>query len=94
MKVTSSLDSDDILQLIFTYLTEISSLRECNDIIMALANMGRALTNADRCTVWVVSDDNKNIWTKVAHGIDPIQIPIESGIVGCSVTTGKKNNNR
>ncbi|MEA2092128.1 MAG: HD domain-containing protein, partial [Campylobacterota bacterium] len=29
-------------------------------------------------------------WTKVAHGIDAIRLPIDSGIVGCSITTGKK----
>ena len=90
MTTKNSLGSDEILQLIFTYLTEVSSLRNYDDIIMVLANMGRALTNADRCTVWVVSDDKKTIWTKVAHGMDAIQIPIDSGIAGCCITKGKK----
>ncbi len=90
MKHARSLDATEILQLIFTYLTEVSSLREYDDIIMVLANMGRALTSSDRCTVWIVSDDKKTIWTKVAHGIDAIEIPINSGIVGSSITTQKK----
>jgi len=85
-----NLGSDKTLELVFTYLTEISSLREYDEILKVLANMGRALTNADRCSVWVVSDDKKTIWTKVSHGIDAIEIPISSGIVGTSITIGKK----
>ncbi len=90
MKHARSLDANEILELIFIYLTEVSSQKDYDDIIMTLANMGRALTSADRCTVWVVSEDRKTIWTKFAHGIDPIEIPINSGIVGNSISTGKK----
>lgn len=82
------LGANEILQMIFTFMTEISSLRDHDDIIFVLANMGKALTNADRCTVWVV--DKKEIWTKVAHGMDAIRLPIDSGLVGHSITTGKK----
>ncbi len=89
-KHARSLGATEILQLIFIHLTEVSSLREYDDILMVLANMGRDLTSSDRCTVWVVSDDKKNIWTKVAHGIAPIEIPIDSGIVGAAITTAKK----
>ncbi|WP_373004477.1 HD domain-containing phosphohydrolase [Sulfurimonas sp.] len=90
MKHTRGLGANEILQMIFTYLTEVSSLREYNDIIMVLANMGRALTSSDRCTVWVVDKEKQEIWTKVAHGIDAIRLPIDSGIVGSSITTGQK----
>lgn len=83
-------ESNKILQLVFTYLTEISSLRKYDDILFTLANMGRALTSADRCTIWVVSDDKKTIWTKVAQGIDAIELPIDSGIVGSSILSAKK----
>jgi len=87
MKYRRSLDAHEILELIFRYLTEVTSLRDFNDIIDVLASMGRALANADRCTVWVVSDDKKKIWTKVAQGIDGVlEIPIDSGIVGSSIS--------
>ena len=82
--------ANEILEMIFRYLTEVSSLREYNDILMVLANMGRALTFSDRCTVWVVDEEKQEIWTKVAHGIEAIRLPIDSGIVGYSITTGKK----
>ena len=90
MKHARSLGANEILQMIFTYLTEVSSLREHDDIIIVLANMGRALTSSDRCTVWVVDEEKQEIWTKVAHGIEAIRLPINSGIVGSSITTGEK----
>jgi HD-GYP domain-containing protein (c-di-GMP phosphodiesterase class II)/ribonuclease BN (tRNA processing enzyme) len=90
MKHARSLDANEILQLIFVYLTEVSSLRKHDDIISVLAEMGRALTSADRCTVWVVSDDKTKIWTKIAHGIDAFELPIDSGIVGSCIVQQQK----
>lgn len=88
MKHARTLDATQILELIFVYLTEVSKERDYDGVINILADMGRALTSADRCTVWVVSDDKKTIWTKVAHGVDGIlQIPIDSGIVGSSIVS-------
>lgn len=90
VKHARSLDANEILELIFIHLTEVSALRKHDEIISVLANMGRALTSADRCTVWVVSDDKKTIWTKVAHGMDAIEIPIDSGIVGTAIMNEEK----
>lgn len=90
MKHARSLSANEILELIFIHLTEVSSLRNHDDIISVLANMGRALTSSDRCTVWVISDDKKKIWTQVAHGMDPIEIPIDSGIVGSAIMNEEK----
>ena len=90
MKNANTLDANEILELIFIYLTEVSSLRKHDDIIGVLANMGRALTSSDRCSVWVVSDDKKTIWTKVAHGMDAIELPIDSGIVGTAIVNQEK----
>ncbi|WP_373071624.1 HD domain-containing phosphohydrolase [Sulfurimonas sp.] len=90
MKTSRALDATETLELIFIYLTEVTSLRDYDEIIMVLADMGRALTSSDRCTVWVVSDDKKTIWTKVAHGMDAIELPIDSGLVGHTITTGEK----
>ena len=89
-KYVRSLSASEILELVFIYLAEVSSLKDYDDVLGVLANMGRALTSADRCTIWIVSDDKKTIWTKVAQGIDAIEIPIDSGIVGDSITSGER----
>jgi len=89
-KNVDSLGANEILELVFVYLAEVSSLQDYDEILNVLARMGRALTSADRCTVWIVSDDKKSIWTKVAQGIDAIELPIDSGIVGNSISTGQR----
>ena len=90
MKHPRELNANEILQLIFVYLTEASSLRDHDLIIDVLADMGRALTSSDRCSIWVVSDDKKRIWTKVAQGIDAIEMDINTGIVGSSIINAQK----
>ncbi|SFV56021.1 RESPONSE REGULATOR PROTEIN-CheY-like nd an HD-GYP domain [hydrothermal vent metagenome] len=89
-KKEKSLGSDEILELVFIYLAEVSSLKDYDEILEVLAHMGKVLTNADRCTVWVVSDDDTEIWTKVAQGIDTIHISKSSGIVGTCISSGKR----
>ena len=90
MKHARSLDANEILELIFIYLTEVSSLRKHDEILDVLADMGRALTSSDRCTVWVVSEDKQSIWTKVAQGMDLIELPMGSGIVGTAINNQEK----
>jgi len=90
MKNVRNLSANEVLELVFVYLAEISSLKDYDEIMETLANMGKSLTSADRCTVWIVSDDKKTIWTKVAHGMEQIELPISSGIVGNTILTGKR----
>ena len=90
MKNRETLGANEIVELIFTYLSEVSSLSEYDDVMFVLANMGRSLTSADRCSIWLVNDDKKTIWTKVSHGMDTIELDINSGIVGSAISNGEK----
>ncbi len=83
-------NAEEIVEIIFEYITKIQPLREYEEILMELAHMGRTLAKADRCTVWVVDRAKQELWTKVAHGIDAIHIPISSGIVGQAVEKGEQ----
>ncbi len=75
-------DAEAVVETIFKYITKIQPLRNYEEILIELANMGRHLAGADRCTLWVVDYKNNDLWTKVAHGIDTIRIPLGTGIVG------------
>lgn len=90
MRITRELNASKLLELIFTYLTDISSLHNYNEILEQLTNMGRALSGADCCTVWVVDTEREKIWTNIAHGVDNLEIPLGTGIVGDVIRTGKK----
>lgn len=80
--MSDGMRSDEMIELIFSYITQISAERSAENILMLLADMGRRLVYADRCTVWMVDRKKQRLWTKVAHGIEPIEIPLSTGIVG------------
>ncbi len=83
-------DSTEMIEQIFDYVTRISGEKSPYGIVSQLAEMARAITYADRCTVWLMSQDKKELWTYVAQGIDEIRVPAQSGIVGYAVTEGKR----
>jgi len=56
---------------------------------MILADLGKRLVLTDRCTVWLYNPMEHQLWTIVAHGVDRIVIPADSGFVGHSFTTGE-----
>jgi sigma-B regulation protein RsbU (phosphoserine phosphatase) len=47
--------------------------------------MARGLVGADRCSIWLVDNKNSRMWTKVAHGVQELHIPIGQGLVGACV---------
>jgi HD-GYP domain-containing protein (c-di-GMP phosphodiesterase class II) len=74
-----------MLETIFETIASISKEKEIDRILMLMADLGRELICADRCTIWLLSDDKATLWTKVAHGISAITIPSDSGVVGHAI---------
>lgn len=56
---------------------------------MLMADLGRELIVADRCTLWLLDEDNNQLWTRVAHGVKEIRIPADSGLVGSAIQSGE-----
>jgi HD-GYP domain-containing protein (c-di-GMP phosphodiesterase class II) len=81
--------ADELLKTIFQYVVKISNERDVDKLLVNLADMGRDLVSADRCTVWLIDRKNEKIWSKVAHGIDRIEIPLSKGIAGYVAETGE-----
>ena len=81
--------ADELLKTIFQYVVLIANERDVDKVLVYLADMGRGLVSADRCTVWLLDRKNEKIWSKVAHGVDRIEIPISKGIAGYVAETGE-----
>ncbi len=71
-----------LLDTIFNYLTKIAKERNIDNILKLIADFGRDVVSADRCTVWLIDESRKILWTRVAHGVERIEIPIGNGIAG------------
>lgn len=80
---------EDLLKIIFTYTGKIANERKVDSLLLLMADLGRELVIADRCTVWLLDREKKVLWTKVAHGISAVEIPVGTGVAGYVVKTKK-----
>ena len=75
------------LKLLFEYAGKITDEKRLDNLLQLMADLGRQLVVADRCTIWIYDKEKNELWTKVAHGIPKIRIPANTGIVGHVVST-------
>ncbi len=81
-------NQNDMLETILRYIGKVEGVRKIDAALILLAEMGRDLVNADRCTLWLFDKQKDELWTKVAHGIDRINMPATTGIAGVAVQSG------
>ncbi len=84
-----NLESGRILELLFSYMPKIAAERKMDNLLILMADLGRSMVSADRCSLWLIDKDSQELWTKVAHGVDELRIPLNAGFVGYSVRTGE-----
>ncbi|MBL8179855.1 MAG: SpoIIE family protein phosphatase [Bryobacterales bacterium] len=77
--------ADVVSKVIFEYATKIGSARETDASLRLNADMARDLVGADRCSIWLIDAKAQQLWTKVAHGVEEIRIPIGQGVVGACI---------
>ena len=89
MDEKQAVESQRILELLFTYMPKIAAERKMDSLLVLMADLGRSIVAADRCSLWLVDEDSGELWTKVAHGVSELRIPYNAGFVGYSVRTGE-----
>lgn len=77
------------INTIFEYTAKIADETDTDKLLMLLADMGRDILKADRATLWLY-DENRNIlWTRVAHGVNRLEITPDNGIAGAVFTSAR-----
>jgi len=79
------LANDRISRVIFDYAAKIGAAQDLDAVLALNAGMARDLVGADRCSIWLVDRKVKRLWTKVAHGVPELHIPLGQGLVGACV---------
>ena len=77
--------TDRISRVIFDYAAQIGAAQDLDAVLELNAGMARDLVGADRCSIWLVDAKNNSLWTKVAHGVRELHIPMGQGLVGACV---------
>ncbi len=88
-KIKKDLNSQQLLTTIFHYVAKIANEKSVDKILLLMADMGRDLIVADRCTLWLIDHKQNEIWTKVAHGVDAIRMPLNRGLAGQAISSGE-----
>ena len=70
-------------------MPKIAAERKMDNLLVLMADLGRAIVSADRCSLWLIDEDSGELWTKVAHGVSELRIPRDAGFVGYSVKTAE-----
>ena len=83
--VQEKITDHERLRLIFSYVTNISEEKDLNNLLLLMADLGKQLIQADRCSLWLLDEENRELWTIVAHGVDELRIPYGTGFVGHAI---------
>jgi len=82
-------NTNNILKLLFSYMPKIAEERKMDGLLILMADLGRSLVGADRCSLWLVDEQKSELWTKVAHGVAELRIPSNLGFVGYTLNSGE-----
>lgn len=78
--------ADFTTRAIFEHAARISREQDLDQLIRLNADFARDLAGADRCSLWLIDEKAGTLWTRHAHGVDPIRIPLGQGIVGSCIS--------
>lgn len=76
------LESEELLNIIFAYASRITIENDLNCLLLLMADMGRDMTVADRCMLWLYDEQTDELWAKVADVAKEVRIPASSGLAG------------
>ena len=85
----TDLGDGEVAALLFEYMPKIAAEHKTDSLLVLMANLGRQIVQADRCSLWLIDEEKNELWTKVAHGVDELRIPLSAGFVGYSLKTGQ-----
>ena len=76
---------DRVSRVIFDYAAQIGAAQDLDALLELNAGMARDLVGAERCSIWLVDNKHRRLWTKVAHGVRELHVPIGQGLVGAAL---------
>lgn len=83
--VAGSNPADETIRAIFEHAARIGREQQIEEIVRLNADFARDLAGADRCSLWLIDAPRNELWTRVAHGVEPIRIPLGHGLVGACI---------
>ncbi len=77
------------IKLLLASAERISKEQDIDKLLILLSDLARDVLEADRCSLFLLDEKRRELWTKVAHGVEEIRVPANSGIVGWVAEKGE-----
>jgi HD-GYP domain-containing protein (c-di-GMP phosphodiesterase class II) len=77
------------LQRIVEVAKAMTAERQLRRLLGLIIDAAAGVAEADRCSIFVVDRERRELWTPVAHGTGEIRIPLDAGVVGAVARAGK-----
>jgi GAF domain-containing protein len=61
---------------------KLMAMDEMENVLELISQEAKSLVDAERCSIFIVDDEDKILWTKLSDGIGRIVIGLDSGVVG------------
>ncbi len=89
--MTKEQELEKRLNLLVRFGGLISTETHLDDLLRIIAEQVRQILNGDRCTVFLLDREARELWSKVAQGMGEteIRIPLGKGIAGVVAETGR-----
>ena len=88
-EIATDIGDGEVAALLFEYMPKIAAEHKTDSLLVLMADLGRQIVHADRCSLWLIDEERNELWTKVAHGVKELRIPLSAGFVGYSLKTGE-----
>jgi len=61
---------------------KLMALQNIEESLQLISDEAKEIVNAQRCSIFIVDEEDKMLWTKLSDGIGRIVVSLNSGIVG------------
>jgi len=61
---------------------KLMTVQDIEESLQLISDEAKAMVHAERCSIFIVDEEDKMLWTKLSDGIGRIVISLNSGIVG------------
>lgn len=70
------------LAILLDFGKTINSTKSLDDVLISMADFAKKILQADRCSIFIYDREKEELWSKVAHVIEPIRISAKKGVAG------------
>ena len=83
------MDINKVLNLLLKFGKTILYEKDIDSLLLSISYLTRDLVNADRCSIFLYDYERNILYSKIAHGLEKIEVPADKGIVGFTAQTGE-----